>query len=264
MLIKALERQNIDLLILAVTFLKKLSIIKDNKEEMKDLSLIEKLPRLLHSSNQDLIKITLKLIFNLSFDGQFRSKLIRNGLLPMFVQLMSSDENYHFIVVKILYHLSLDDKVKNLFAYTDCIHLLIDIHLLLNLNKESETDLIALGINLALNNKCAQKMCEQNRLKALIERAFKYNDVLLMKMVRNISMHEELSPEFMPFIDSLAKILNENGMDEDFKIECIGILGNMSSLSRLLDFTKILQSHNLLATFKSILTPGNVSSSNEI
>lgn len=70
MLIRVLERQNVDLLILAVTFLKKLSIIKDNKDEMKDLNLAEKFPRLLHSSSQDLIKISLKLIFNLSFDGQ--------------------------------------------------------------------------------------------------------------------------------------------------------------------------------------------------
>lgn len=70
MLVRVLERQNVDLLILAVTFLKKLSIIKDNKDEMKDLNFVEKLPRLLHSSSQDLIKITLKLIFNLSFDGQ--------------------------------------------------------------------------------------------------------------------------------------------------------------------------------------------------
>lgn len=252
MLVKVLERQNIDLLILAVTFLKKLSIIKDNKEEIKEINLAEKLPRLLHTNNQDLIKITLKLIFNLTFDGQFRGKLIRIGLLPMFVQIMSSDENYQFIVVKILYHLSLDDKVKHLFVYTDCIHLLVDM-LLLNLNKESEIDLIALGINLALNKKCAKKMCEKNRLKALIERSFKYNDILLMKMIRNISMHEELSPDFLPFVDSFARIFNDNEVEEEFKIECIGILGNMSSLSRHLDFTQILQSHNLLTRIKNIL-----------
>ena len=71
MLVRALERQNIDLLILSVTFLKKLSIIKDNKEEMKNLNMVDKLPRLLlHSSNQELIRITLKLILNMSFDGQ--------------------------------------------------------------------------------------------------------------------------------------------------------------------------------------------------
>lgn len=170
---------------------------------------------------------------------------------------MSSDEQHHFMVVKILYHLSIDDKVKNLFAYTECIHLLIDM-LLLNLNKDSETDLIALAINLALNKKCAEKMCEQNRLKALVERAFKYNDVLLMKVIRNISTHQELTVEYIHFVDNFAKCLTENDIEEDFKVECVGILGNMNCLSRLLDFAQILQTHCLLPTIKSILTPGQV------
>jgi hypothetical protein len=195
MLVKALERQNIDLLVLIVTFLKKLSIVRDNKDEMKELNVIEKLPRLLQSSHSDLIQATLKLIFNLSFDGQLRAKMVRIGLLPKLVQFMSEDK-HHTIVIKILYHMSLDDKVKIAFTYTDCVPMLTDM-LLLNLNKKSDTDLIALGINLALNKKCAQKMCENNRLKDLIERAFKYRDALLLKMIRNVSTHEELRKEFM-------------------------------------------------------------------
>ena len=59
--------------------------------------------------------------------------------------------------------------------------------------RKINTDYIALGINLELNKKCAQKMCENNRLKDLTERAFKYRDALLLKMIRNVSTHEELS-----------------------------------------------------------------------
>ena len=195
MLVSTLERQNIDLLILVVTFLKKLSIVKDNKEEMKELNVIEKLPRLLQSSNHDLILTTLKLVFNLSFDGQIRSKMIRNQMFQKIIQFMS-DDKYHAIVIRILYHFSLDDKVKPLFAATDSIPLLMDM-LVLNVNKKSETDLVALGINLALNKKCAQKMIEQNRLNAVIQRAFKYQDELLMKLIRNLSFHEELKKEFL-------------------------------------------------------------------
>jgi hypothetical protein len=195
MLVKALERQNIDLLVLIVTFLKKLSIVRDNKDEMKELNVIEKLPRLLHSSHSDLIQATLNLIFNLSFDGQLRAKMIRFGLLPKLVQFMS-DDKHHSIVIKILYHMSLDDKVKAVFTFTDCVPLLTDM-LLLNLNKKSDTDLIALGINLSLNKKCAHKMCENNRLKDLIDRTFKYRDAMMMKMIRNISSHDELRKEFL-------------------------------------------------------------------
>lgn len=111
MLVKTLERQNIDLLILIVTFLKKLSIVKDNKDEMHELGIVEKLPRLLQSSHSDLIQATLKLLFNLSFDGQIRAKMMRVGLLPKLVTFLS-DDKHHLTVTKILYHMSLDDKVK--------------------------------------------------------------------------------------------------------------------------------------------------------
>ncbi|KAG5681802.1 hypothetical protein PVAND_011210 [Polypedilum vanderplanki] len=252
MLVKALERQNIDLLVLIVTFLKKLSIVRDNKDEMKELNVVEKLPRLLHSSHSDLIQATLKLIFNLSFDGQLRAKMVRIGLLPKLIQFMS-DDKHHSIVIKILYHFSLDDKVKAIFTYTDCVPLLTDM-LLLNLNKKSDIDLIALGINLALNKKCAQKMCENNRLKDLIERTFKYRDATMMKMIRNISSHEELRNEFLDFVDDFAKTINECD-DEDFLVECIGVLGNM--ILPELDYSQILQAHNLIPWIRKTLIPGN-------
>lgn len=195
MLVKTLERQNIDLLVLIVTFLKKLSIVKDNKDDMLELNVIDKLPRLLQSSHSDLIQATLKLLFNLSFDGQMRAKMVRAGLVPKLVTFLS-DEKHHEIVTKILYHMSLDDKVKAVFNFSDCVALLTDM-LLLNLNKNSEADLIALGINLALNKKNAQGMCENNRLRNLLERAFKYRDSLMMKMIRNISSHDSLRRYFL-------------------------------------------------------------------
>lgn len=195
MLIKSLERQNIDLLSLVVTFLKKLSIVRDNKDEMFELNIVERLPRLLLSSHLDLIQVTLKLLYNLSFDSGLRSKMIRVGLLPKLVTFLS-DQKHHSIVIKILYHMSLDDKVKSMFAYTDCVPLLTDM-LLLNINEISDKDLAALGINLALNRRNAELMVENNRLHSLLSRAFKYQDLLLLKMVRNISHHESLRNYFV-------------------------------------------------------------------
>lgn len=195
MLIKALERQNIDLLILVVTFLKKLSIVRDNKDEMHNLHIVDKLPRLLQSSQPDLIQVTLKLIFNLSFDGGIRAKMIRVGLLSKLVTFLS-DDKHHEVVIRILYHMSLDDKVKSMFTYTECVPLAIDM-LILNLNQKVDLDLIALCINLALNKRNAQLMIENNRLHTLMSRAFKYQDSLLMKLLRNISQHENLRIHFV-------------------------------------------------------------------
>lgn len=115
MLVKALDRQNIDLLMLVTTFLKKLSIVGDNKDDMSELNIVSKLPRLFQSGHTDLVQVTLKLVFNLSFDGQIRRKMIVAGYLPMLVMFIN-DEKHHGIVVKILYHMSLDDKVRRFLS----------------------------------------------------------------------------------------------------------------------------------------------------
>ncbi|XP_058816467.1 kinesin-associated protein 3 [Topomyia yanbarensis] len=250
MLLKALERQNFDLLVLVVTFLKKLSIVRDNKDEMNELNIVEKLPRLLQSQ-KDLVQVTLKLLFNLSFDARLRAKMIRVGFLPKLVTFLS-DDKHHEIVTKILYHMSLDDKIKSMFTYTDCVPVVTDM-LLLNLNQKSDPDLIALGINLALNKRNAAMMIENNRLHNLMLRAFKYQDTLMMKMVRNISLHESLRMHFVDFVGDLAKILTECD-DEEFTVECLGTLGNLALPD--LDYSQIIHNFNLIPLIRNMLVPG--------
>lgn len=68
------------------------------------------------------------------------------------------------------------------------------------LNPEDEhvrSELIALGINLAINNKNAQLMVENNRLQGLIKIAFRNQDALVMKMIRNISQHDSTKENFV-------------------------------------------------------------------
>lgn len=68
------------------------------------------------------------------------------------------------------------------------------------LNSEDEhvkSELIALGINLAINNKNAQLMVENNRLQGLIKIAFRNQDALIMKMIRNISQHDSTKEIFV-------------------------------------------------------------------
>lgn len=63
-----LNRTFEDLLILSVTFLKKLSMFEENKDVFKEMKLVETLSRFLACSSQPLTNITLRLLFNLSFD----------------------------------------------------------------------------------------------------------------------------------------------------------------------------------------------------
>lgn len=85
--------------------------------------------------------------------------------------------------------------------------------LLLNLNPKVDMDLIALCINLALNKRNATLMVENNRLHTLMSRAFKYQDSLLMKLVRNISQHESLRNHFVVSATSKFIFLLCNLMD---------------------------------------------------
>jgi hypothetical protein len=89
LLVKALERDNDELLVLVVTFLKKLSIMQCNKDAMAGLNIVEKLPKLLDSRSPDLVHLTLKLLFNLSFDTKLRYKIVKVGFLPNFISLLS-------------------------------------------------------------------------------------------------------------------------------------------------------------------------------
>jgi hypothetical protein len=67
-LLAMLSRTYEDLLVLTITFLKKLSIFEENKEVFKECNLVDNLLKFIPCSSQSLVLITLRLLFNLSFD----------------------------------------------------------------------------------------------------------------------------------------------------------------------------------------------------
>lgn len=69
--------------------------------------------------------------------------------------------------------------------------------ILLSRDDTTDTEMIALGINLAIEEKNAQQMIENNRLHNLMSRAFKFQHFLLMKMIRNISEHKKMQQHFL-------------------------------------------------------------------
>lgn len=75
--------------------------------------------------------------------------------------------------------------------------------------EQVDLEVIALGINLALNSKCAVKMFEYSKkkgLRYLVKRAFKFKDPLVMKMIRNMSQHDELKKQFCVSLFCLKRI----------------------------------------------------------
>ncbi|XP_018112210.1 kinesin-associated protein 3 L homeolog isoform X1 [Xenopus laevis] len=252
MLVKALDRDNFELLILVVSFLKKLSIFLENKNDMAEMDIIEKLSKLVPCEHEDLLNISLRLLLNLSFDTGLRNKMVQVGLLPKLTVLLDN-ENYKQIVMCILYHISMDDRFKSMFAYTDCIPQLMKM-LFESSEERVDLELISFCINLAANKRNAQLICEGNGLKMLMKKALKFKDPLLMKMIRNISQHDGQTKNlFIDYVGDLAAQIT-NDEEEEFVIECLGTLANLTITD--LDWELVLKEYKLVPYLKDKLKPG--------
>lgn len=250
LLVKALERSNDDLLILVVTFLKKLSIMQCNKDMMANYNVLEKLPKMLDSRSADLVHLTLKLLFNLSFDNKLRSKMSKSGLIPKVVKFMG-DDRHQEVVLKLLYHLSYDEDSKHYFA--DSIGLIVDM-LLLNAGNEGDKVMIALFINLAAHPEISQQMVKEHRLQSMITRAFTFEDPILMKLIHNISNNLHICSSFIEFVGDIAKAIVKS-KNLDFVTECIGILSNLHLPD--LDWAEIFKHFGMADWIKNIISMNN-------
>lgn len=253
LLVKTLDRDSEELLVLVVSFLKKLSIFLENKNDMDETDTVEKLAKLVPCEHEDLLNVTLRLLLNLSFDTNLRSKMVQVGLLPKLTSLLG-DEAQRQIAMCILYHISMDDRFKSMFAYTDCIPQVMKM--LFDCDEERiDAELISFCINLAANKRNAQIMCEGNSLKILMKRALKLKDPLIMKMVRNISQHDGATKNL--FIDYVGDLAAQIGLkeEEEFVIECLGTLSNLTISD--LDWELVLKEYNLVPYLKDHLKPGS-------
>lgn len=254
LLVKVLERDDEELLVLVVSFLKKLSIFLENKNDMAELDTVEKLSRLVPCEHEDLLNLSLRLLLNLSFDSGLRAKMVEVGLLPKLTTLLG-DENNRQVAMRILYHISMDDRFKGMFVYTDCIPQLMQM-LYEHGEEEFEIELISICINLAANKRNAQLMCEGNGLKMLMKRALKMKDCLLMKMIRNISQHDGPTKAlFIDYVGDLAAEIRAEEEEEEWVVECLGTLANLTIPD--LDWELVLKEYNLVPFLKDRLKPGS-------
>ena len=108
--------------------------------------------------------------------------MVRAGMLPKLVSFLNNSRNQNPVCC-VLYHLSIEDKVKSMFTYTDCIPIVMRL-ILETTEEQVDLEIMALAINLAANKRNAQLICERHGLRVLMQRAFHYQDALIMKMIR--------------------------------------------------------------------------------
>eukprot|EP00003_Mantamonas_plastica_P006796 TRINITY_DN1560_c0_g1_i1.p1 TRINITY_DN1560_c0_g1~~TRINITY_DN1560_c0_g1_i1.p1 ORF type:complete len:731 (+),score=286.23 TRINITY_DN1560_c0_g1_i1:26-2218(+) len=246
-----LERRNPDLLMLVITFLKKLSIFRENHPHMLENNVMTKLAGLVPVDHQQLQDLTLHLMFNLAFDPFLRAQLvIEGGIVPKLNEMLMDEEQPPEIVLKLLYIISMDDACKNLLK--DSVPLLI--RMILEYPEQLVgKELAAVTINLACNAKCAAIMTQQEPLQLLMKRTFATQDELLMKVIRNLSMHSVYKSLFLNFTDDFLNMVRQTP-SEDMVVEVLGILGGLPLYELRLE--SMVKDHRIMDFLVQLLSSG--------
>jgi hypothetical protein len=264
------SRTSSDLLLLTISFIKKLSLYEENKNYLKSKGIIFKLSKFLPCSSQPLMALTLRLIFNLSFDHEIREQCTQHGLVPKLINLLKIPI-FRATSLRLLYHLSVEDRCKSMFTYTDGIPLFMGM--IINFPSNLLTkELAGLAINVSLNSRNAEIMSTNRGLNHLMDRLCTTKDPLLMKIIRNLSQwsfqnqqnleNPELQYKYRglwsPHIKNLCKLALESDSSHDLLLEILGTLANLTPLDLPMNhgFAKIFTDYNLLSLLNKLLIPG--------
>ena len=261
-LCKMLERRSVDLLVLSVTFLKKLSIYRENKDAMKEANVVDKLARFVPGQDV-LLLVTLRLLLNLSFDEDLRAKMVARNLVPRVVELMKNPHFQH-VSMALLYHLSMDDAVKSMFAHTNAVPVVLDFLL------QVEDLHAAPEPHRARREPHARRSMRGGDVRdgrggggrergfdLLVRRALRLRDPLAFKVIRNLSERgDRVKAKFAPYLPELIRALKEEEPGSDLMVEVLGTLGNLHCAS--LDMTETCVEHGLFEYAAILLSPGEV------
>ena len=244
-LTKLLERRNVDLLTLAVMFLKKLSVFRENIQKMAECKVIEKISAFLPHASDLLLVTTLRLLHNLSFGPALRDDIVKAGLVPTLIDIMK-ESSYQAIAMGILYHISIEDKYKSVFTYTDAIPALLDM--VLNIDElHTAPELISLAVNITQNERNAEMLCNTgDGFHALCERALLGKDSLAFKLLRNLSQHQgsNVKSRFKDYVDKFILLMKSPDTSPELLVEILGTLGNLTNLD--MEFEEHVRRHDLL------------------
>lgn len=214
-----------DLLILVLTFLKRLSVYEENVQQMAEGQLVPTLVKLIRvdvsmpksssttgngisgkrktSQNDERVSGTaLGILYNLAFDPSLRQVMVVHGLLPKLIGLLRCKQTWRAECLKLMYILSFDNETKLLLGGSDgnkssnsntgtmssssVMPLLKELIFHLPL-PSLPGELAALTVNLTFESNNIEQLCAKAGLRRLMDRVIRYRDPLVLKIVRNIS-----------------------------------------------------------------------------
>ena len=215
-------RGDVDLLVLCVTFLRKLSVRRENVEEMlrggvldgerrDDVGtsgeeqneqnepfrddVVARVARFLADGVPDvLVSATLRLLLNVSFHERARDAMHERALLPRLC-VLARNATHANVALALLYHASVDERRRRFFAVARPVSgtdLALDALL-----RVSETDSVAhsaptvagLAVNLSADARCAEALAGYENGKpflAFLAGRLRRKDALGLKIARNV------------------------------------------------------------------------------
>ena len=256
LLLKNMGRININLLLEVLLFLKKLSIIQQNKDAMIKGKIFEKMMKVFEIKHPYIWAINLQIFFNLSFDHGFRMEVISHT--DAFFKLTSFFKytDFRSNILRIFYNFSLEEKALPLFYNSETIFIIYEL-----LDKFPEkiigAELAALTVNLIAYPPNAQKLAENGRVKNLIERVLKNADFELMKIIRmiieNCNNDKNINKIYNQYVvEHFMPILTTKQESNDYLIETIYILSYIET-----NWEEKLTQFNLISFFEKNLKTQN-------
>lgn len=245
-----LDRSNINLIVMVLLFLKKLSVYDINKDAMIKNVLLNQLSSMFGYTHQLIISLSLDIIYNLSFDSKFVLQIVERPEVFRNIIGCFKIQNLRGLVLRVLFNISKEATAKPLFADTDCIYILYELIIKFP-EPRIGVELAALTLNLTTCNKNSDILADEEKIKCLMERAFSNNDFYLIKIVKNIIKYsevEELSNMFKSFIDQFFETLQNKTGTEEFSSELIEILSSIEA-----DWEEKLEKYGLIEFLESNL-----------
>ena len=224
LLSSALDFKNIELLVLAVTFLHRLSVYQENVVSILKAGALKKLASLVPNPNQLLLITVLRIVGNLVLDKDARLELISLGLVSRCRELVKRP-SVRGVVLHILYHLSVDPKGRHSFAKSDTLWTVVNqaIEILQESNDPNNAEregkrlgdrsldgvVLALLVNLSADDKCTQAIfAEQSgTLEDLLEGLMGSGHMLCIKVVRNFAESRHTQHVVGKYVSKLVAVL---------------------------------------------------------
>lgn len=225
-LLELLQRDNFELLIICISFLKKLSVFAENVDQMFKLDIISRVDKVTFSSNENYKKISYRFLLNLSFHVLVETdmlKILKNLSCGLFA---NSDD---VILLSIMYNISVQE-VSLFYSLIDNVLPLFKQWLQALCLKGLDSRLLALLINLQHSKQISQFFLDSSTLSIILRNSLCDNvqGAVLLKFVAIGMCHKTLCEVFLAehFVQLLEYLpLCEN---EDQLVEIIRIFSYLS------------------------------------